>query len=228
MHTIKPLSVKEIRSLDHAAIHEYGIPSIVLMENAGVRTVDFIQEWYKKCILKQHITIVCGRGNNGGDGLVIARHLLNKGYRVNVFLIADEGSLKGDPLINFNILAKMETEVRFTGLGEVPDTFADSLSHADFLIDAIFGIGLDRKVDEPYANYVKLMNASGRPILAVDSPSGLNCDTGEVMGICVKAVNTVTMIAPKKGFYCGEGPSHTGNVHVVDISIPRELLREDM
>jgi NAD(P)H-hydrate epimerase len=118
----------------------------------------------------------------------------------------------------------MQADIVFTGLDSVNENFRDITAKADFIVDALFGIGLDRELATPYADYIVAMNASGRPIVAVDCPSGLQCDTGAVMGVCIRADHTVTMIAPKKGFYLEQGPEYTGSVHCVDISIPHTLV----
>lgn len=154
---------------------------------------------------RKTIAIVCGVGNNGGDGLVAARHLLNAGVKVQVCLIGKISKLKPDPKTNLNILEKMGVKVKrvktLKGL--------KGIGKAGLIIDALFGIGLSSEVREPYASIIDFLNRSRKPILAVDVPSGLDADTGQAPGIAVKAKRTVTFVAKKKGFrrasrYCGK------------------------
>lgn len=223
---MRPVSVEQMRTADHRAIEEYGIPGIVLMENAGIRTVDFIEEWYAQCVFKKHIVLVCGSGNNGGDGFVIARHLINRGYAVRIFLAASPERVNGDARVNLDIIRAMGADLTVLGEAAECEDLERALREADFVIDALFGTGLDRVVKDPYARYIELINASGRPVLAVDCPSGLQCDTGGIWGCAVKATHTVTMGAPKIGFYERAGQAYTGEVHSVDISIPKKIMED--
>jgi ADP-dependent NAD(P)H-hydrate dehydratase / NAD(P)H-hydrate epimerase len=223
---MKPVSVVQMRELDRRAMGEFGIPGIVLMENAGLRCADFITQWYGKCVFKKHIAIICGAGNNGGDGSVIARHLMNQGYAVKVFLAAEPERITGDARTNLDILRHMNADIHFMQSPAEIEYFQAAIAEADFLVDAIFGTGLDREITEPYAGYIKMMNESARPVVAIDCPSGLNCDTGRIWGIAVRAKYTLTMAAPKKGFYLQAGQTYTGDVHVIDISIPTIILED--
>lgn len=208
MAFMKKISVKQARAFDLYAQEKLGIPSLLLMENAG-RSV--AEEALKMLGKRKKVAVVCGVGNNGGDGFVAARHLLNAGKKVQVYIIGDEAKIKADPKTNLEILCKMGSEPA----NEIRGSFRNT----DLTIDALFGIGLNSDVREPYASVIALMNSSGKPILAVDVPSGLDADTGRIFGAAVKASRTVTFVAAKKGFYKADGPRCCGKVIVRDIGI---------
>jgi len=208
---MRPITVKEAQAFDKKAQSKLGIPSIILMENAGRHVAE---EALKMLGKKKQVAVVCGVGNNGGDGFVAARHLLNAGIKVSVLIVGKISKLKPDPKINFNILKKMEVEVR----GNIMDYQGISGKiKGDIIIDALFGIGLRSEVGEPYASVINLMNKSGKPILAVDVPSGLDADTGKALGIAVKAKRTLTFVASKKGF--AKARKYCGKIVVRDIGI---------
>jgi NAD(P)H-hydrate epimerase len=196
------ISVSEAQKFDRLAQEKFGIPPMVLMENAG-RSV--AEEALKMLGKKKRVVVVCGVGNNGGDGFVAARHLLNAGKKVKVFIVGDEDKLKPDPRTNLDILRKIKTR------------FIRALPKTDLIIDAIFGIGLTSEVREPFFGVIDLMNRAKIPILAVDVPSGLDADSGKVLGAAIQAKRTVTFVAAKKGFYKLEGPKCCGKVIVKDI-----------
>ncbi len=203
---MRTISVKQAQKFDQDAQKKLGLPSIILMENAGRHVA---QEALKMLGKKKNVLVVCGAGNNGGDGLVAARHLLNAGIKVGVLMAGKPAKLKSDPKINYNILKRMGTAKfirRFSG-------------RYDLIIDSLFGIGLKSEVRRPHAEIIDQMNAGKRPILAVDVPSGLDADTGAVMGGAVKAGRTVTFVAPKKGFFLKQGPACCGRIVVRDIGI---------
>lgn len=195
------LTVKQARAFDKFAQEKLGIPSIVLMENAGRSAAEVVLKMLGK---KKKVVVVCGVGNNGGDGFVAARHLANAGVNVQVFVVGKISKLKPDPKTNYNILKKIG--IKFT-----------KQIDSDLIIDALFGIGLRSEVRDPYASVINLMNKSGKPILAVDVPSGLDADTGKVLGIAVKAKKTVTFVASKKGFV--KARKYCGKIVVRDIGI---------
>ena len=208
---------EEIREIDRVAIEEYGMPGVILMENAGRGAA--------RCALEMladknggRVVIVCGRGNNGGDGFVVARHLHNRGLAVTVLLLAPRDEIGGDALVNLQIIERMGLDIRETGHGAL------DLSDCDLIVDAILGTGLSGEVREPFASAIRAVNAAGKPVLAVDIPSGLDANTGEVLGECVRATRTATFALPKAGFTGDNGPEMTGEVTVVDIGVPREVL----
>lgn len=219
---MKYVSASEMRAIDEKAIHEYGIPSLLLMENAGRACAE---EAAKLAGEKgARVAVFAGKGNNGGDGLVAARHLANRGFEPEVFFFQARREMKPDPAANFDILAKMK--VPLVDCSGTPDwnTVRAALGNARVVIDALFGTGLSKTVDEPFKTAIDLINQSKLPVVAVDVPSGLNADTGEVLGVCVRAAVTVTLALPKKGFLNEAAQPYLGRVIVADISIPADLL----
>ncbi|MBU0672900.1 MAG: NAD(P)H-hydrate epimerase [Candidatus Margulisbacteria bacterium] len=206
----RSISVKQAQAFDKYAQEQLGIPSIVLMENAGRGVAE---EALQMLGNRKRVVVVCGVGNNGGDGLVAARHLLNAGIKVEVFIVGKISKLKPDPKTNLKILKKMGIRVKKAGEG------LRGLKRAEVIVDAIFGIGLKSEVRGPYAEVINLMNKSGKPILTVDVPSGLDADTGKPFGIAIKAKRTVSFVAVKKGFLSTSGRKHCGRIIVRDIGI---------
>lgn len=208
----KTLSVLQIQGLDRWAIEKIGIPSLALMENAGRGVA---QEVYKKLKNRKRssVVIVCGTGNNGGDGFVTARYLYNWGLKPSIFLVGNPAQLKSDALANYRVAQNL-------GI-----SFKKSVRSADLIVDAIFGVGLNRPIHEPYCGIIHAINTQGSYVVAVDVPSGLDGTTGEIYGICVKANLTVTFSALKKGFFKKHGPFYTGRHVVVDIGIPLWLSK---
>jgi len=207
---MKIVSVKEMQELDRVAIEDKDIPSITLMENAG-RAVSDIALSELKNIKNKKVAVFCGSGNNGGDGFVVARHLFNKGIDVSVYLIGRRANLKNDPKLNAEALDKIGVEIR-----EISAPV--SLDHG-LIIDAIFGIGLRGEVKEPAKSIISDLNKRSITMISVDVPSGLDADTGEILGVSVKAGITVTMQFPKQGFYKNKGPEYTGKIITVDIGL---------
>ena len=199
-----------MQALDRKAIHQFGIPSIVLMENAG-RGVSELAIQMLKDAARKKIAVFCGMGNNGGDGFVAARYLLRRGAEVDVYVFGEKLRIKNDPAVNLKILEKMD--IRINEVASPIDI------HAGLIIDAIFGIGLNGEVKEPAKSIIMDLNRQDVPILSIDVPSGLDADTGEVLGEAIKAKKTATMQFPKKGFYINKGPEYVGEVVVVDIGI---------
>jgi hydroxyethylthiazole kinase-like uncharacterized protein yjeF len=207
---MKIVSVKEMQELDRIAIEDKGIPSITLMENAGIAVSEIALRELKN-IKNKKTAVFCGSGNNGGDGFVAARHLFNKGINVSVYLIGPRLNLKNDPKINAGALDNIGVEIR-----EISAPI--SMDHG-LIIDAIFGIGLKGEVKEPARSIISDLNKRSIPVISVDVPSGLDADTGEILGASVKAGITVTMQFPKQGFYKNKGPEYAGKIIAVDIGI---------
>jgi NAD(P)H-hydrate epimerase len=212
-----------MQSIDRQAIEGYGIPSLCLMENAGRCVAEETVKWLRRSPTKR-VLIVCGTGNNGGDGLVAARHLLNMGVKVSLLIAGSPASFKADALINYRITKKLKIPCRaaFRLSGRELSSFLDK---ADVIVDAIFGVGLSRPVDGPCRLLVEAINAAGRRVVAIDVPSGMDATTGKVRGACVKAAKTVTLAVAKKGLFLNEGPHYAGKIIVVDIGIPGVVLR---
>ena len=223
------LTRDEVLELDRRAIEGFGVPVVVLMENAARAAADLICDVLDHNCLGQ-VLLLCGPGNNGGDGFVIARHLDNAGWPVDVRCFAKNKGLSGDAEINFDIL--FTSGIHFTQYRpdhfeqQHRDLFQKQFSPCGWVVDALFGTGLSRPLGPPFDELAALVNASGKPVLAVDIPSGLDCDTGEPLGPCVKATHTATFVAPKRGFLNPASKAWTGEVHVIDIGAPRVLVDE--
>ncbi|HHT9138285.1 MAG TPA: NAD(P)H-hydrate epimerase [Candidatus Wunengus sp. YC60] len=221
----KSLTREEIRELDRKAIEEYKIPGIILMENAGRNVAEEILRMIDNP-QQAKVAILCGKGNNGGDGFVIARHLHNHRISVDVFLVAKTSDVlkDGDAATNLQILLNMKIPVK--EILDIPgvNNILKELNGYNILVDALFGTGLSGDVREPFKTLIHGVNNLNKPIVSVDIPSGIDCNSGKILGAAIKATKTVTFAAAKKGFFLGAGPSYTGNVTVTDISIPRELI----
>lgn len=221
---MKAVTAAEMSEIDRRTIEEYGIPSFELMEKAGRAVAEEAAKLAGPAPKK--ILVLAGKGNNGGDGLVAARHLHEKGYSVQALLFSEGKKLKRDPARNFVANAKLGIPCRIVGEHFAWETVPELLREPDVIIDALFGVGLDKELREPYLELIRKLNETGQKVLSVDIPSGLNADTGEAMGACVKATMTVTLGLPKKGFYERSGPEFTGRITIADIGIPKELLSD--
>ena len=219
------LTREEMRELDRKAIEEYKIPGIILMENAGRNVAEEVLQMIDDPH-QAKVAILCGKGNNGGDGFVVARHIHNHGISVDVFLVAKISDIlkDGDAGTNLQILLNMKISVKeildISGVNSI----LNELNNYNILVDALFGTGLSGDVREPFKTLIDGVNNLNKPIVSVDIPSGLDSNTGKILGAAIKATKTVTFAAAKKGFYLGEGTSYTGNVTVTDISIPKDLI----
>lgn len=220
---MRVVTAAEMRELDRVAIEQYGIPGLVLMENAGLAVVRVARDLLGRAAGKK-VAVIVGKGNNGGDGLVVARHLFNAGARVKVWLLAKLEEVTGDAAVNLHIWRKMGQEVYPVIGREELESLRAWLAEADLVVDAIFGTGFKGAAREPAAGIIKAINAAGKPVIAVDVPSGLEADTGQVLGPCVQAAHTVTFALPKVGLVVEPGRSYAGRLHVADISIPSFIL----
>lgn len=215
----KTVTVQQIQELDRMAIERLGIPSIALMENAGRSVAQEVCRRVKR-IKRPKVAVVCGVGNNAGDGFVAARHLINAGVNAFVFIVGNERRLKHDAAVNFRILKKLKHPIHRAGTRR----YLQWITRADIVVDAVFGAGISRDITQPYLDVINTLNNYAKKILAVDIPSGLDGTTGSIYGVCVRADWTVTFSFAKTGFTRGAGPLHTGRVIVADIGIPKKLL----
>src|SRR5688572_5071262 len=212
------LTRAQVREVDRLAIEEFGVPGIVLMENAARAAT------HAACALMvdfrvNRALILCGGGNNGGDGLAVARHLHNRGAEVTIGLTIEASRYQGDALTNWRIVEAMRLPAS-PATPELIATWGDGL-----IIDAIFGTGLSEPPREPFAALVEAIVASENPVLAIDVPSGLDCDTGMPLGsTAVVADRTVTFVAEKVGFANPAAAAYTGEIIVGDIGCPREAI----
>jgi NAD(P)H-hydrate epimerase len=213
------LTREQARELDRRAIQDLGIPGMVLMENAGRGVAD----WLLELGVRGLVAICCGAGNNGGDGLVIARHLDRRGLRVKTLLFSEPSRLQGDALLNFRIVQRAGLPVTVS-----PSTseLHAILGQAEWVVDALLGTGLTGPARGLVAAAIEAINGVGARVMAVDLPSGLDCDTGEPLGATVRATHTATMVAWKTGFLAPGAWAWTGEIKVVDIGVPRSLLAE--
>jgi NAD(P)H-hydrate epimerase len=218
-------TAEQMQGFDHHAIRRLGIPGVVLMENAGRAFVDFLEQKSGPVVGKL-IVVMCGKGNNGGDGFVIARHLANRGASVKVYLLGTTKEVKGDAKVNLSIILKLATGRR------APIQFEQLLSprklrnagKPDIVVDAIFGTGFTGPLKGIAAAVAEWINTCGAMIASVDIPSGVNASSGAVETTAVHADLTVTMGLAKVGHFVGEGRYHSGDVVVGDIGMPRAIL----
>jgi len=223
---MKVATAEQMQELDRKAIEGYKIPGIVLMENAGRGATEVISTAFPD-IQNKKIAIVAGKGNNGGDGFVIARHLLNRGISVKVYLLTDPKALRGDSEINYHIFSRMKGEVISVPSSKDYQKVKRDLEKFDLLIDGIFGTGLDAEVRGYYREVIDHLNTLQKPIVAVDIPSGLDANTGKPLGTAIRASLTVTFGLPKVGHLISPGPDYVGTLKVIDIGIPRKLVEEE-
>jgi hydroxyethylthiazole kinase-like uncharacterized protein yjeF len=215
------MSREEVRAVDAWAINEIGVPGVVLMENAGRSCAELIKDKLAGVINPQ-VCLFCGTGNNGGDGFVIARHLLNAGFNVKVVLCGQREKTRGDAKINLDILERLGHTIEPLDMaaGDLASPVRSLAGDADVIVDALFGTGLQGELREPYRSLIDSINALGRPIVAVDIPSGLDCDTGETLGTAIKAACTVTFVAVKKGFTASPtAGKYIGELYIASIGV---------
>ena len=213
---------EQSRQVDRRAIDDYGMSGLVLMENAGRGCTDVL------CQQKPAgpVVVCCGKGNNAGDGFVIARHLDLRAHAVRVLLWAEPAELTGDAGANFRILEKVGVPIHVFGERHDPARVAEQLAGAAWIVDALLGTGARGEPRAPLDAVIEQLNAAGLPILAVDLPSGLDCDTGQPARHTIRATVTCTFLAKKVGFLAPGAAAYTGQVHVLDIGAPRRLVDE--
>ena len=223
----------QVRTLDRLAIEEYGIPAVVLMENAGRGLAELLISLG----VSGRVLVCSGKGNNGGDALVAARHLLNHGCAVKVLLFAPIGQLSPECLVHWNIVQRMKIPAEvLLGNDLTDERLRHEFGQAEWIVDGLFGTGLSGAIRPPFDRIVESINASGKKVLAVDIPSGLDADTGEpfpvaatgggLPGVAVHASHTATFVAAKIGFANAASAAWLGAVHVIDIGAPASLVHQ--
>jgi ADP-dependent NAD(P)H-hydrate dehydratase / NAD(P)H-hydrate epimerase len=226
----------QMQRMDHNTIHSFGIPGRVLMETAGRGAVEmFVRKFgilTEKKPIRQKVGIIAGRGNNGGDGFVMGRCLVEKKIPTTIFLLSSRDKLTGDARANMRLAQKMIEHTPGSALIEIPDAAelarqTDCIAAQDFFVDAIFGIGLNADVRGFYKEVIELVNGSGKPVFSVDIPSGLNADTGAVCGVAIQAEATATFAFAKAGHILYPGNQYTGDLEIVDIGIPDFIARAE-
>lgn len=217
---MKVVTAHTMQATDRRAIEEFAIPGLRLMENAGRVCVEEIIEQFGQT---GHAMIMAGKGNNGGDGYVIARLLARKGWSVKVIILAERGQISGDAAAN---LARLSAGITSfcTDEGQLTTLHMDEILKTDLIVDAMLGTGLSSDIGGIYREAVELLNASGRPIVSVDIPSGIHGTTGRVLGDAIRADMTVTFAFAKLGLVLHPGAEHTGRLVVADIGIPQTLM----
>jgi NAD(P)H-hydrate epimerase len=218
---MKVVTGAEMAELDRRAEEEFGLPRALLMENAGRRTADVVHTYVapagRRCV------VLAGKGSNGGDGLVAARHLVARGWRAEVLLLAREDEVRGEPRRNLSLAREAGVEVTpITSMALVGAR--EHLGGADVIVDALFGTGFKGKPMGLAAQMIAAANGAAAPVVAVDLPSGMDADTGAVPGAVVHATATVTMGLPKVGLLIYPGAAHAGRIYVADIGYPAALL----
>jgi NAD(P)H-hydrate epimerase len=214
-------SREQCRLVDRLAVERYGMPSIVLMENAGRGVVDRIQ----RLGVVGPVLVCCGKGNNAGDGFVIARHLDVRALPVRVMIWADPSSLTGDAAINFGILSRSGVSIDVCQRHDAA-ALDRNLTDAEVVVDALLGTGATGEPRAPLDAVIDQLNASAARRLAIDLPSGLDCDTGIAARHTIRASHTFTFVATKPGFLTPQAAAYTGQVHVCDIGVPLALIAE--
>jgi ADP-dependent NAD(P)H-hydrate dehydratase / NAD(P)H-hydrate epimerase len=220
---MKIATAQQIKNIDRRAIREFGIPGPVLMENAASAIMAEMERFFDG-LVGVRVGIICGKGNNGGDGLALARRLSIRGVPVRVALLASFTAVSGEAKVNLAILRKMDVEIT----QNVSSRFvADVVAWSDIIVDALLGVGLSTPLKGLYAQAVETINASGRPVVAIDVPTGIDADTGAVRGAAVNADLTVTMALLKRGLVLFPGARHAGTVRIADIGIPSEVIEKE-
>lgn len=219
---MKIVTAEEMKKLDRKATTDYAIPSLLLMENAARGLVDQIEKTIGP-VAGKRVVVLAGRGNNGGDGIAAARHLRMRGASVTVYLLSPIEKVGGDAKTSLDIWMQTGGALQVVGSFRW-NHLTQEMAESDLIIDALLGTGLSHPVEGDYAKAISLINRSGRPVVAVDIPSGISADTGEVLGVAVKADDTFTMALPKWGHFLQEGLEHRGRLGVVDIGFPPALI----
>lgn len=211
----------QMREIDAAAMETYGIPGVVLMENAGRKVAEEVIRLTGN--QRKEVVMLAGKGNNGGDVMVAARHLFNYGMPVQVFLIGELNSLKGDAALNAGILTKMGVPIEFLSTAGGIEPLTKALEWGCIAVDGIFGTGFRNKAEGICLRAIRAVNESGCTVVSVDIPSGIDGKTGQIIGECICADRTVTFGFPKVGLLQYPGAGYVGDLVVADISIPRDI-----
>lgn len=215
---MKACYAHQMREMDKRASDEAKIPGIILMENAAIACVNELFKTFSDLSGKS-VAVFCGKGNNGGDGLAIARHLYNRGVKVSVYYVCGT-DYKGDALTNYEIINGLAIDTEIISDSELYEYI---ISSYDVVVDAIFGTGIHGSISGAAADIIDIINQNAKYVLSVDIPSGLNADSGEICGSCINADKTVTFAAYKVGMFMYPGADCTGEIIVADISMPKSI-----
>ena len=220
---MRVLNSSQMREADRRTIDEIGIPSIVLMENAGRQVVAAMEASFED-LAERHVAVLCGRGNNGGDGFVVARTLLHRGIDVSVFVLGVVAEVRGDARTNLEILGRLGVTVVEIADGQAWELHFSEISSCDLIVDALFGTGLRTPLQGMLETVVADINGSGIPVVAVDLPSGMSADTPDLIGDAIEAAVTVTLGAPKLPLVLPPAEMQAGDIIIADIGIPDDVL----
>jgi NAD(P)H-hydrate epimerase len=219
------VTASEMQEMDHRAIQDFGIPGMVLMENAGRGATRFFLEQFPH-IENHRVGVIAGRGNNGGDGYVMARYLKQKGVSVTVYLLATASRVQGDAAANLKFLKPLDIPLVELSNESLFSQHQSEMAGLDVWIDAILGTGLKSDVSGLFKTVIEFINGLDKPVFAVDLPSGLNSDTGQVCGTCIRARATATFAFAKTGHLIYPGTQYTGVLSIVDIGIPLPIVED--
>ena len=217
------LNSAQMREADRRTIEDIGIPSLVLMENAGRQVVAAMEATHSD-LLERRVAVLCGRGNNGGDGFVVARTLMQRGVDVSVFLMGRVPDVRGDARINLEILGRLGVTVVEIGDSQAWELHFSEVGDCSLIVDAIFGTGLSAPVSGLIESVIADVNASGIPVVAIDLPSGLSADSADPNGPSIDADTTVTLGAPKLPLVLPPGETRAGDIVIADIGIPADVI----
>lgn len=220
---MKLVTSQQMRNIDTKTIKGEKVPGLELMEKAGKGSAEVAKNILGDDLKGKKVLIFCGRGNNGGDGFVVGRYLSQWGADVKLFLLGKKKELKGDARVNMEKAQKLGLSIK--ELSQKKDFPKNP--NSNLMVDAIFGTGFQGKAEGLYAHAIEFINKFNSPVLAIDVPSGLNADTGEAEGLCVKADHTATMALPKIGHFFHPGKTYSGEVTVVDIGVPRKIIDKE-
>jgi NAD(P)H-hydrate epimerase len=220
---MRVLNSAQMREADRRTIEEIGIPSLVLMENAGRQVVAAIEAVHAE-LLERHVAILCGPGNNGGDGFVVARTLLQRGVPVSVFLLGHVAEVRGDARVNLEVLGRLGLTVVESADSQAWELHFSEVTNCSLVVDAIFGTGLRSPISGLIESVVADVNSSGIAVVSIDLPSGLSADSAEPIGESIAADTTVTLAAPKLPLVLPPGETRAGDIVIADIGIPLEVL----
>ncbi|MDU2064197.1 MAG: NAD(P)H-hydrate dehydratase [Sporomusaceae bacterium] len=223
---MKIAMAEEMREIDRKTIEEYGIPGVVLMENAGAAVARYMEKILGD-VTGKRITILAGKGNNGGDGFVVARYLANRGAKVKVFLFSEQGDVAGDAAVHLDVLLQMGIDILEISAERDWDRLKVSLSFSDCLVDALLGTGMTGELYPVFSQAIEAINKAGKLTFAIDLPSGVQANDGRVISTAVKADHTITLGLAKPGLFLYPGTEYAGQVVIDDIGIPAALLCQD-
>ena len=217
----RSITASQAKFLDIKAKTKYGIPTLILMENAGRAVADTVWEALRH--KKGRVALLCGKGNNGGDGFCAARHLLTRGVVPDVYLAGKVSEVAHEARVNLDILLRLGQKITQVNDGNLM-LVKRNIAGCRVIVDALLGVGLQGEVKGLYPKVIELVNASGAIVVAVDLPSGLDATDGRILGCCVRADATVTFVAKKRGMILGQGPKFCGRIVVKDIGAPLQGL----